>query len=991
MVEHEGYVASMADANTQATGSSLAREAPMPDWLPRARATPLLDRVLTMTWLRQRQNADCFAGLAVLMCLKRSGAYQGRILAKVYIFIREYMPRGLVGRWEHISGRDVMEYLLAGTKEQCVTRHPATKSVVAGFRDLEKWMARGATWQDALANARDEASQQRHSKRETAGLAPGLVSPAAMLALLALGYPEPKYHDWIATLQIGWMMTEARETLEVREGFWKGLTSKNITEVFAPENDPCRTESCLFMDFDGVFGSWFMLCRRDIRPYLPNHAWRSQIIVPSPIEDSDLFSDVEDTADNEPDSDAENTPPASSSSSSAFSVQKSTGAETPGNSLDGLKILPHLDPEAASTADVKAWLAKIAAGSTHNSVLFQWCTVWAERARDAQDFQDQLLVHSLILQSLRRLKSLYSSGPPSSTRVAVEAYMLLEIGDVQSQPCPTQEDIEQLGTCALYKTCAELHDEFKLRVCTNTTDMPSGVATMLDQIFERQAAHIISIIKTQRSQRVIHALMLEKNRTKAQLEIFWSRTGRNPSYPHVKLWEKHVVAALKLTDWQLRESFRPAASLEQVLTNWQLSVYNEWFGTASGAEDFSDIPPFGYRDVCGLPGAEKQDSLAIVLSDLMDPSPTCTCGARALITASVPAGKTWSDGLIPGPLSRAAQSTSPPLQVSGAPRTPLAQAQNPPHGMITSHAGGAVAAAPGRAVANPSPSSGTKRAAGPDQRSAKAPRLGNRATAGPAEGAQAANAPEGATGSPLAGQEGDPSAAGRARQAPGAGGPVRDTVIEEFTALKAELGRRLSSLHAQQAVVSDTSARMGIRLPGIQSLAHPEERVPDIVREDNQRLRGDLASHNDALNARLDAMDTKMDDMHWSIHQMQGEVRDDFDMRLAASREDLRALASSLEDLKSAGTAPAPSAGEPGYLASHCPAPEGTGQKAYEARLHQAAIYYFSLFGHPSGGVPWEGESFQATERKFPTLSCEHLVAALEHMHMLVYNQPLGQ
>lgn len=65
---------------------------------------------------------------------------------------------------------------------------------------------------------------------------------------------------------------------------------------------------------------------------------------------------------------------------------------------DDLNIRQHLGPETMSAPDVKAWRAEAFADTLHNSLLFGWCTFWAERAHSAQNFQEQALTHSLILQ-----------------------------------------------------------------------------------------------------------------------------------------------------------------------------------------------------------------------------------------------------------------------------------------------------------------------------------------------------------------------------------------------------------------------------------------------------------------------------------------------------------------------------------------------------------------------------------------------------------------
>jgi hypothetical protein len=53
------------------------------------------------------------------------------------------------------------------------------------------------------------------------------------------------------------MMIEARETLHVREGFWKSITSKSLADVFAPEEPLRKAEVDLLLDFDRFAGETY--------------------------------------------------------------------------------------------------------------------------------------------------------------------------------------------------------------------------------------------------------------------------------------------------------------------------------------------------------------------------------------------------------------------------------------------------------------------------------------------------------------------------------------------------------------------------------------------------------------------------------------------------------------------------------------------------------------------------------------------------------------
>ncbi len=210
------------------------------------------------------------------------------MLIKFYLFVRDFIPRGLTGSFSHIKGQDVMDYLLCHS-EHTISRHKVTKAADTGFSELERWMGTSDNWQSALQCAKDAESNER-GRRKFGWKASGLHSPAGLMAVLIIAHPDPdqRFKHWIGRLQIGWMMTQSRDTLAV-EGFWKGLNSANLYTVFATE-EARRPEFRMLASYTPLFRD-FLSCRRDIRPYL--QPWCQDIALeeePSEIE-SDIAED----------------------------------------------------------------------------------------------------------------------------------------------------------------------------------------------------------------------------------------------------------------------------------------------------------------------------------------------------------------------------------------------------------------------------------------------------------------------------------------------------------------------------------------------------------------------------------------------------------------------------------------------------------------------------------------------------------------------------
>lgn len=206
------------------------------------------------------------------------------------------MPEGLTGRWAHLGGKSLMDHLLSHPEALCVSRHKVTRDADAALTELEKWMAQGSTWLEAWDHAKASLASQKGVKRRDTSRAPVLFSPEHMIMILILSYPNMKYHERIRRLQIGWM-SEARETLNVREGFWKGITCENVGSIFVPEDAPRVARVDLLLDYNRLFGKEFPRLRQDIRPCLPNTPWAQSIKLlrdPSDDEDNDDGMGIED-------------------------------------------------------------------------------------------------------------------------------------------------------------------------------------------------------------------------------------------------------------------------------------------------------------------------------------------------------------------------------------------------------------------------------------------------------------------------------------------------------------------------------------------------------------------------------------------------------------------------------------------------------------------------------------------------------------------------
>ncbi|RYC64465.1 hypothetical protein CHU98_g1747 [Xylaria longipes] len=260
-------------------------------WLPAPRVPLTITKAVNLGTIKNRQESDWFMGLATAMNQVKKDQPQCRMFAKMAFFMMDVLPRGLVLDFGHINGDDVMHQLLCHMNEMAASRHKVSRDADTAWQQLEKWMSLGDDWKAASQNARRDPSAGKNRYRLT-GKVPGLLSPAGILAVLILAYPDiKKYQTRIEQLGIQWMI-QPRDTLLVRRGFWKHITDRDLHSIFDPEEDR-RSEVAFLADYTQLFGKNFTSCRVDMRPYLPPWALkyvRVTMPIEVPVDDRDDYT-----------------------------------------------------------------------------------------------------------------------------------------------------------------------------------------------------------------------------------------------------------------------------------------------------------------------------------------------------------------------------------------------------------------------------------------------------------------------------------------------------------------------------------------------------------------------------------------------------------------------------------------------------------------------------------------------------------------------------
>ncbi|KAI1116061.1 hypothetical protein F5Y14DRAFT_449553 [Nemania sp. NC0429] len=555
---------------TPATSATSATPGGPGEWLPYQGEPISATKSLQVRHIDTYRDQDWFVQLATLM--EPIDKPQSKLLLKFYFFICDFIPYGLIGNFGHIFGNDVMNFLLC-QGEHTISRHKIAKHADFAFCELEKWMAKGKTWREAV-QAQGTVKQR---KRKASWKAPGLHTPAGLLAVLILAHPDPdsKFRNWVGRLEIDWMI-RPRDTLAVTHGFWEGITAANIYDTFAYE-EPRIPQFPFLADYTVLF-SRFEACQRDIRPFVQD--WARHISLnghsiavkpidassyitshnakPSPVGSHTAKPSPVGSHTTDPDGAGSHTAKPSMADSHTTIAEshttKPSGAGSHNTNLggtgggaagdgDSLRVLLAFCSESG---DQQQWLINILLHNKDSQVLSHWCYYWQGRIDAVKNLQEQVIIRSLFQQSLHRLKNLYSN-----TSVA-EAYMLLDKAD-ESLDAPIQDPDEFFQNIQDIDICQEwLQARASLRAVASSTGI-SHTKDIEKRLTAYQACFVYDLMRLSPfHDRWRNVLAFDIKRIRIALE-----DAQRPPIDQrwwqdsTSLFEKETIRVLKLTNWQL--------------------------------------------------------------------------------------------------------------------------------------------------------------------------------------------------------------------------------------------------------------------------------------------------------------------------------------------------------------------------------------------------------------------------------------------------------
>jgi hypothetical protein len=490
---------------------------------------------------------------------KKKDEMQCKMFIKLYAFLREFMPRGLSDEFAHIEGNDVAQYLLCQKNEFAVSRHKFTLRALTAFDELHEWMT-GKNWKDAI---------KVKNNGTKAAKAPGLYSPAEMLAMMVIDYPGTKIRDRIRSLQLEWMMEPRDSSLQVHEGYWEGITHSDL--VIFSLSEGRQAEVLILADYTRIFKN-FVQCRQDIRPYL--QPWAAYI----ELEEMPYASAGETDNLTKPDTEVCVAAPPTT----AISLVPKDPADL---AVEISSLRRHLlSPSTKSSKELEEWvIEKLAFNESKGKFLPLWCEHWAGRMDVAKTHEEQLIIRSLFLKSLGRLESLWSESSTST----ITAYLLLDMEDAELKQSLYTIEEESSGLEKIFSVCKRVNSDFArcFQHCAQPTkDLVQLICRRQFEFYRETIGH------KERCKFAKSVTKFDRLRTYVLLQAFGEygglgdAVGRKESLPgaisYTLLEDDITSKLLHLTTWQ-RRALLVGINEETILVDFQNAALKRKIGSPS--------------------------------------------------------------------------------------------------------------------------------------------------------------------------------------------------------------------------------------------------------------------------------------------------------------------------------------------------------------------------------------------------------------------------
>lgn len=259
------------------------------------------------------------------------------------------------------------------------------------------------------------------------------------------------------------------------------MSNSELDLVFAgitESEEQRKADTPSLADYNRLFGQDFVRCRKNIRPYLPQ-ALAAQLVPLTEfpdVEDEDGQVDdfptaisspkvnsldstyIHDDAVPIPDEVSEepgigenaetsvHIPEIQESTESDEVMDKITRSKVDSAHMDTCRLREQLNSgilKRTSQRELKLWLVgqlddddddNNNNNNNNMELLAAWCSFWVDKVQKVDNYQDQMLVRSLFLHSLRWLSSLWSC------RAWADGFMLVNMADADTESEPEDDD-----------------------------------------------------------------------------------------------------------------------------------------------------------------------------------------------------------------------------------------------------------------------------------------------------------------------------------------------------------------------------------------------------------------------------------------------------------------------------------------------------------------------------------------------------------------------
>ncbi|KAK5637662.1 hypothetical protein RRF57_013377 [Xylaria bambusicola] len=238
---------------------------------------------------------------------------------------------------------------------------------------------------------------------------------------------------------------------------------------------------------------------------------------------------------------------------------------------------------------------------------------------------------------------------------------------------------------------------------------------------------------------------------------------------------------------------------------------------------------------------------------------------------------------------------------------------------------------------------------------------------------------------------GSPSTGGRAKfPRRGVGIVMRDELAEELKEVRSDTNVKIDQLRkGYEEAIQDTKKAMcnlGKDIQQVNTMLMPDYEngwrksiLPAVqsTKDNIQTLEQSVTQLQESqrcIQTQVTELLTHKNDILAAVHRLTTDMK----IILDTQKSEI------ITNLTPPETEPLP--GQNGYLAQ-CIAPYGCVQQTYESILLRAAWLYIHMLGNPDDGVTEDEGALSAVLEAFPQVNEDHVVVALDHVHMQAYGK----